>query len=60
MLVEQELAAVTVFRRTAQGFVQEAYRERETIPLPEIGAELPLTEIYGGVKFEPEPADDEI
>jgi Uma2 family endonuclease len=59
LLVEQELAAVTIYRRTAQGFVQEAYRDRETIPLSEIGAELPLAEIFDGVKFEPEPSDDD-
>lgn len=60
MLVEQELAAVTLYRRTAQGFVQEAYGEGETIPLGEIGIDLPLSDIYDGVAFEPEPNDEDV
>lgn len=60
MLVEQELAAVTLYRRTAQGFVQETYGKGETIPLGEIGVELPLSELYDGVVFEPEPTDEDV
>ena len=29
------------------------------LPLPEIGIELPLAEIYEAVEFYPEPGDDE-
>lgn len=59
VLIEQELAAVVVYRRTAQGFVREEYLELDaTIGLPEIEAELPLSEIYEAVEFSPE-ADEE-
>ena len=59
LLIEQDCPAVTVYRRTDQGFVQEAHTELEAIiPLVEIGAELPLAEIYEGVEFVPEPEED--
>src|SRR5262245_28057478 len=51
LLVEQETAAVVVFRRTAQGFVREVYEGLDAVvPLAEIDTELPLTEIYDGVE----------
>jgi Uma2 family endonuclease len=59
LLIEQELSAVTVFRRTEQGFVREIYRNDATIPLPEIGTELPLADIYDRVAFTPEPDGEE-
>jgi Uma2 family endonuclease len=56
LLIEQESAAVTAFRRTEQGFVREVHRGLEAvIPLPEIETELPLAEIYETVQFTPEP-----
>jgi Uma2 family endonuclease len=61
ILVEQESAAVVVHRRTDQGFVREVYEGRSAIiPLAEIEADLPLAEIYEGVEFSPEIADDEL
>ena len=55
VLVEQESAAVVVYRRTEQGFVREVYLGLDAIlPLAEIEAELPLAEIYEGVQFLPE------
>jgi hypothetical protein len=30
------------------------------IPLPEIDVELPLSELYDGVQFAPEPEDDDL
>ena len=58
LLVEQEMAAVIVFRRTERGFVREVYQGLDAvIPLPEIEIELPLGEIYDGVEFAPEPDD---
>ena len=55
LLVEQEIAAVTVHRRTQQGFVREVYTGLEAvIPLPEVDAELPLAEIFEDVVFTPE------
>ena len=59
-LVEQESAAVVVYRRTEQGFIREVYEGLEAvIPLPEIQIELPLAEIYEGVAFVLERADDD-
>ena len=55
LLVEQEMPAVTVHRRTEQGFVREVYAGLEAIvPLPEFTTELPLAEIYEDVVFTPE------
>lgn len=59
MLVEQSTPAVIVHRRTEQGFVREIYEGLDAvIPLPEIGTELPLAEIYEGVEFVPESTQD--
>ena len=54
LLVESEEMAVTVHRRTAEGgFAVEYHSGADAvIPLPEIGAELPLAELYdraGGI-----------
>lgn len=61
-LVEQETAAVVLFRRTEHGFVREVYEGLTAVlPLGEIETELPLAEIYDGVEFSPErSADDEV
>ena len=60
LLVEQEEAVVVAYRRTDQGFVREVYAELSAvIPLPEIGIELPLAEIYDGVEFSPEVSDED-
>lgn len=60
VLIEQAMPAAVVFRRTEQGFVREVYSGLEAvIPLPEIGIELPLAEVYETVEFAPESADDE-
>jgi len=60
VLVEQEMPAVVVFRRTEHGFVREVYQGLEaTVPLGEIEVDLPLAEIYDGVQFGPEPDEDE-
>jgi Uma2 family endonuclease len=56
VLLEQEMAAAFVFRRTEQGFVLEVYAGLGAIlPLDEIDADLPLAEVYAGVEFRPEP-----
>ena len=55
VLVEQETAMIVAYRRTEQGFVRETHEGLEAIlPLPEIAAELPLSEIYEAVEFTPE------
>jgi Uma2 family endonuclease len=60
LLVEQESAFVTVWRRTSSGFVREQWKGlAAAIPLPEIEASLPLAEIYESVEFGPEESDDD-
>lgn len=55
LLFEQSIAAATVFRRAEQGFVQESYAEADAvIPLDEVKARLPLSDVYDGVEFVPE------
>lgn len=54
LLVESDRIAVTVHRRQADGgFVEEHHTETDAvISLPEIGAELPLAELYEGAGIE--------
>ena len=60
LLVEQDMLAVVVYRRTEQGFVREVYEGlAAVIPLPEIETELPLAELFEGVEFIPEEVDEE-
>jgi Uma2 family endonuclease len=55
-LVEQETAAVLVYRRTEAGFVCEVHEGLAgSISLAEVGISLPLADIYDGVEFVPEP-----
>lgn len=59
-LVESETAAVVVHRRTTAGFVREVHEGMAAVlPLTEIDLELPLADIYDGVVFAPEPAEEE-
>jgi Uma2 family endonuclease len=59
VLIEQDTAAVMVFRRNGGDFVREVYQGiNAVLPLSEIGIDLPLAEIYGGVEFVPEPEED--
>jgi Uma2 family endonuclease len=56
VLVEQEIARVVAHRRSLSGFLAEVFEGLDaTLPLPELGIELPLAEIYRGVSFHPEP-----
>jgi Uma2 family endonuclease len=51
LLVEQDSVRVAVFRRTGATFVREVHMGRDAlIPLPEIGCDLPLREVYEGVR----------
>lgn len=55
LLVEPEAPAVIIYRRTESGFSREEWHGLEAvIPLPELGIDLPLSEIYRRVTFEPE------
>jgi Uma2 family endonuclease len=60
VLVEQEISAVVVSRRTENGFVREVYQGLDAVvPLGEIEIDLPLADIYEAVEFTPEVEDDE-
>ena len=60
-LIEQETAAVVVFRRTANDWSREVYEGGgAVIPLGEIETELPLADIYEGVQFTVEDASEEL
>jgi Uma2 family endonuclease len=55
VLVEQEMPALVVFRKSEHGFFREVYEGLDAVlPLGEIGTELPLAEIYEAVEFTPE------
>jgi Uma2 family endonuclease len=52
LLLEPEMAAATLFRRTDAGFIREVYEGLSTVVrLPELGIELPLGEMYEGLQF---------
>lgn len=52
LLIEQRAARIVVMRRMANGFQREEHTDQATIPLPEIGCELPLAEVYDGVDLQ--------
>jgi Uma2 family endonuclease len=55
LLVEQDVPAVVAFRRTDHGFVREVVQGMDAaVALPEIGAVLPLADVYDAVDFVPE------
>jgi Uma2 family endonuclease len=61
LLVEQEVAAVVVHRRTAKGFEREVYAGLEAIvALPDFDIELPLSDIYEEVDFTSADEEDEV
>jgi hypothetical protein len=50
--VDPSSPQIVAFRRTADGFVREVITGlKGTIPLPEIGCELPLVDVYDGMPF---------
>lgn len=60
LLVEQDMPFLVAYRRTDHGFVREEYEGLGAIlPLPEIGIDLPLAEIYEAVEFSPEQESDQ-
>jgi len=60
ILAEQATAAAVVYRRTDSGFARETYGGLDAvIPLPEIGCELPLADLYDGVEFPPPRSDED-
>ncbi len=60
IILEQNCAAATVWRRISSGFKRERWEGMDaTVPLPEIEAALPLAEVYEAVEFPAEPPSDE-
>lgn len=56
LLAEQKVPALILYRRTDEGFQREVHTGLEaTVPLPELGIDLPLAEVYDGVTFEQPP-----
>ena len=59
-LVEQETAAMVVYRRAHKDWVREVYEGLDAVlPLDEIEIAVPLAEVYDGVEFSSEPGDDD-
>ena len=53
LLAETRIPKVGLWRRNDEGWAVEEYEGLEaTVPLPEIGAWLPLAELYQGLNFE--------
>lgn len=53
LVAEQSEPAVIAFRRTDTGFEREVWSDLDAvIDFPDLGIELPLSEIYEGVPFE--------
>jgi len=53
LLVEQSTQAVIAYRRTDKGFEREVYQGLSSVvPLPQLGIELPLSEVYEAVDFD--------
>jgi Uma2 family endonuclease len=60
LLIFQEMPAVVTYRRGEREILREIYGGLEAvIPLPEIGIELPLGDIYETIEFIPEPDPNE-
>ncbi len=60
ILLEQNGRSAVVYRRGENGFEREDYEGQDAvIPLPEIGCQLSLVEVYTNVTFPiPDPNDD--
>ncbi|MBV9117730.1 MAG: Uma2 family endonuclease [Acetobacteraceae bacterium] len=58
VMLEQFRPAATVFERMGDDWVGHVLESPATLPMPEIGIELPLPEIYEGVQF-PETLEDD-
>ncbi|HEY5299498.1 MAG TPA: Uma2 family endonuclease [Acetobacteraceae bacterium] len=58
VMLDQFRPAATVFERTGDDWVGHILEPPAALLMPEIGIELPLTEVYEGVDF-PETLDDD-
>ena len=58
VMLEQDRIAATVFARAGEDWVGHVLTGDEVLRMPEIGVELPLSELYEGVDLEPEPDEN--
>ena len=58
VMLEQDEALATVIGRIETGWSIETLDSAGTISLPEIGAEVPMSEIYEGLDLPPPPGKD--
>jgi len=56
ILLEQAEVAAMIFTRAGDDWVGRVVSGDVVLAMPEIGIELPLTSVYGGVEFPPEDA----
>ncbi len=53
IILEQDSIAATVFSRMGADWIARAHTEGDVLQMPEIGIELPLSEIYADMEFGP-------
>jgi hypothetical protein len=59
LLVDSDKPSTTLWRRRGSSFEPEAYLDAQaTIPLPEIGVEVPFSDVYAGVDWTAAPTTD--
>lgn len=56
VLLEQDTIGATVFARSGDDWVGHVLGTEAVLAMPEIGFELPLTELYKGIAFDPPAA----
>lgn len=59
VLLEQDRAAATVLERQDSRWVTSILTDDAVLPMPEIGIELPLAELYEGIDLTTGPAADD-
>jgi Uma2 family endonuclease len=61
LLIDSDRASVDVYRRQPSGLwsLQPYVGLAAIVPIESVGIELPLTEVYAGVEFPPDPEDEQ-
>jgi len=59
VMLEQDSVNAVVYARSSDAWTHEILFAESILSLPEIGVELPLSELYEGVVFEPEQSANE-
>ena len=58
VILEQKSIGAAVFARRGEDWIATALTEEDTLAMPEIGIEVPLSELYAGLNFAPVTAVD--